>query len=158
MPAVSKLNHVMCYVKTKKISTFESEMNAEFTYRKDKITKWLLTVALFFSVFSFSGYAGNYQLKNQQTTQVELVVSGKYKVCKRTISYLKAFEIESCNDSFIRHCKDWKAALLFFNERTKAKLNYILRQFILYKSADYFLHIKTIPTNSDEDIFVTFIR
>ena len=49
-------------------------MNAQFTYHKDKLTKWLLTVTVLFSIITFSGYAGNYQSKQQQATQTELVI------------------------------------------------------------------------------------
>ncbi len=140
------------------MTTFDNEMtNTQFTYHKDKLTKWLLTVTLFFSILTFSGYAGNSQSRQQQATQTELVISNNHKTCKRTISFKKAFELTSCNDFLINPYKNWTNTLFTYNLLTKVKLDSISRQFCSYKSADHFLQVKTIPQNSDEDIFATFI-
>lgn len=140
------------------MTTFDNEMmNAQFTYHKDKLTKWLLTVTLFFSIFTFSGYAGNSQSRQQLATQTELVISNNHKTCKRTISFKKAFELTSCKDFLINPYTNWTNTLYTYNLLTKVKLDSISRQFCSHKSADHFLQVKTIPQNSDEDIFATFI-
>ncbi|MGK7392484.1 MAG: hypothetical protein ACNS60_19170 [Candidatus Cyclobacteriaceae bacterium M2_1C_046] len=131
--------------------------NTLFIYDKDKLTKWLLTVALFFSIFTFSGYAGYSQSRQQQATQTELVISNNHKTCKRTISFKKAFELTSCNDFLISTYKNWTNTLFTYNILTKVKLDSISKQFCSYKSADRFPQVKTIPKSSDEDIFATFI-
>ena len=140
------------------MTTFDNEMmNAEFTYHKDKLTKWLLTVTLLFSIFTFSGYAGNSQSRQQQTTQTELVISSNHKTCKRTISYKKAIVLIRCNDFLISPYKCWTNTLSTYNILTKVKFDSISRQFCSQKSANSFLPVKTIPQSSDEDFFVTFI-
>lgn len=131
--------------------------NAQFTYHKDKLTKWLLTVTLFFSVFTFSGYDGNYQSRCQPATQTELVISNNHKTCKRTISYKKAFGLIRYNDCFKSPYKNRTNTLFTYNILTKVKLNSISRRFCFHKPVDCFLQLKTIPQNSDADIFVIFI-
>jgi hypothetical protein len=138
--------------------TLDNEMtDIQFTYHKDKLTKWLLTVTLLFSIFTFSGYAGNYQSRQQQATQTELVIPSNHKTCKRTISYKKAFELISSNGFLISTYKSWTNTLFTYNILTKIKLDSISRQFCFHKPTDRFLQVKTIPQNSDEDIFITFI-
>jgi hypothetical protein len=140
------------------MTTFENEMtNVQFPYHKDKLTKWLLTVSLLFSIFTFSGYAGNYQSRQQQATQTELVISINHKTCKRTISYKKAFELISSNDFLISPYNSWTNTLFIYNILTKVKLDSISRQFCFRRSADHFLQKKSIPQSSDEDFFVIFI-
>jgi len=130
--------------------------NIQLTY-KDKLTKWLLTITLLFSVFTFSGYASNSQSRQQQATQTELVISNNHKTCKRVISYKKYFELISYNDFLISTYISWANTLFTYNILTKVKLDSISKQFYSYKSTGRFLQVKTIPKSSDEDIFVTFI-
>jgi hypothetical protein len=140
------------------MTTFDNEMkNVQFTYLKDKLTKWLLTVVLFFSIFTFSGYDGNSQSRQQQATQTELVISNCHKTCNRTISYKKAFGLFSYNNFFISPCKNWTNTLFTYSILTKVKLDSISSQFYSHKPAFHFLQVKTIPQISDEDNFVTFI-
>ena len=141
-----------------KITIFDSEiMNTQFTYQKDKLKKWLLTVTLLFSIFTFSGYASNQQSREQHTTQTELVISSNHKTCKRTVSYKKAFDLTSSSDFLINPYKSWTNALFTHKIITKVKLDSLSRQFYSHKSAAQFLQVKTIPQSSDEDIFATFI-
>ena len=127
--------------------------NAQFTYPKDKLAKWLLKVTLFLSVFAFSGYGGNDQSRCQQAIQTELVSSNTHTPCKRTIPYKKAGGLIPCNDCFKGPYKNWTNALFNFNILTKVKLNNISRRFCFHKSVRCFLQPKTIPQNSDADIF-----
>lgn len=131
--------------------------NAQFTYHKDKLTKWLLTVTLLFSIFTFSGYADNYHSRQSQTTQTELVISSNQQSCKRTISYKKAFELSIINDFLIFSYKSWTNALFTYNILTKVKFDSISKQYCSHRPADRFPQIKAIPKSSDEDILVTFI-
>lgn len=141
-----------------KMITFDHEMtNTRYTYHKDKLTKWLLSVTLFFSIFIFSGYAGNSQSRQQQKTQTEIVISDNLKTCKRTISLKKAFELISYNDLLISPYKNWTNALFAFNIITKVKLDNNSRQFCSQKFAPNFFQVKTNPQSSDEDIFGSYI-
>ena len=146
------------FERPQKKTTFDNEMtNARYTYHKDKLTKWLLTVTLFFSIFTFSGYVGNSQSRQQQATQTELVISNNHKTCKRTISYKKAFVLNGFSEPFNCLYKNWTNTLFTYNILIKVNLDTISRQFYSHNPTDRFLQKKTIPQSSDEDIFVTFI-
>ncbi len=131
--------------------------NTRYTHQKNKLAKWLLMVTLFFSIFTFSGYAGNYQSKQQRATQTELVISYDCRTCKRTISLKKAFELVSCNEFLISPYKNWTNTLFIYNILTKVKLDSITRKFCSHKFAHHILQVSTIHQNFDEDIFVNFI-
>lgn len=131
--------------------------NTGFTYHKRKLTKCLLTVALFFSIFSFSGFASNSHSILQQETQTEIVISKILKNSKREISYIKAIELNSCNDFLLIPSKNWTYTLLAYNIHTKVKFDNISLQFCSYKSSTRFFHAKTIPHGSDEDVFLSLV-
>jgi hypothetical protein len=140
------------------MNTFDSKMrNTKHTYHKIKLTNWLLTVTLFFSFFTFSGYGCNFQSIQQKPTQTELLISNMRKSCKQVISYRKAFGLLIDNEFLISPYKNWKNILHGYNLLTKVKFDSILKQFNFLKFVDHFLQIKTIPQSSDEDIFATFI-
>ena len=128
--------------------------DARPTYPKYKLTKWFLTVTLFFSILTFSGYAGTSQTK-VQATQTELLITDKRKTCKRIILYEKSFELSSYNDFVFTPFRNWRNTLVRYNKLTKVKLDSILRQFFSHKLANHFLQVKTISQNSDEDGLVT---
>lgn len=132
-------------------------MNTQFTYHKEKLTNWLLTITLFFSIFTFSGYAGNSELRLEQENVPELIISNKQTTYKRTISYKKAFKFIICKDLLKSPCKNWRNTLFTLNILTKVKFKSISRQFYAFKTADFFLQPKNIPQSSDEDIFLTSI-
>jgi hypothetical protein len=141
-----------------KMNTFYSKMkNTKHTYHKIKLKNWLLPVTLFFSFFTFSGYAGNFQSIQQKATQIELVILNNHKSCKQLISYKKAFGLLIDNIFSISPYKNWNNILHTCNVLTKVKFDSISKQFNFLKFVDHFLQIKTIPQSSDEDIFATFI-
>jgi hypothetical protein len=131
-------------------------MNAQYPY-KDKLTKWFLTVTLFFCIVTFYGYAGNSQSRQLATNQTELIFSNNSKICKRTVSYKKGIELTHLISPLSNSDKNWKTVLFTFNILTKVKLDNISRQFYSHKPANQFLQVKTIPQSSDEDAFATFI-
>ncbi len=131
-------------------------MKTQYPSYKNRLTKWLLTVTLLFSVFTFSGYAGNSQSRQLETTHTELVVSSNPKIYKRAVSYKKGMELILFSP-LISSDKNWVNTLLTYNLLTKVKLDTISRQYYSHKPVNHFLQVKTIPQNSDEDIFATFI-
>ena len=138
------------------MTTFDNEMiNIPFTYHKDKLTKWLLMVTLFFSIFTFSGYSSNSQSKQKLATQSELLLSKNHKTGKRTISYKKAFELIRFYSYLNGQRTCWTNALLTYNLLTKIKLNNISILFIQVPPP--FQQVKTIPRSSDENIFELYI-
>jgi len=139
------------------LSLFIILIQAKYTYQNNMMTKWLLAVTLIVNIFSISGYSDHYQSRLQKATKTELVISNHRKLGKRTVSYKKAVE----NISFLAPLnslyKSRKYQLSTHNTLTKVKLDNILRQYYTQKPDYPFLRPKTIPTSSDEDIFVSYI-
>jgi hypothetical protein len=128
-----------------------------YPYYKNKLTKWFLTVTLLFSIFTFSGYSGNSQSKQLENIQTEIVVSNNLKTLKKTVSYKKGIELTAFVPLYNNFDKNWANALFTYNILTKVRLNTISSELYSHKPANHFLQVKTIPQNSDEDIFATFI-
>ncbi|GAA0886506.1 hypothetical protein GCM10009120_51050 [Sphingobacterium siyangense subsp. cladoniae] len=126
--------------------------NAQFTYHKVKLTTWLLTVTLLFSIFTFSGYVGNNKPRHQQAPQTELLISINHKPCRQAFSYKKVFELIRTNEFSISSYKSWTNTLLTYNILTKVKIDSISKQFRFHMFAECFLSVKTIPQGSEEDI------
>jgi hypothetical protein len=139
-----------------KITIFDNEMNTTQYPYKDRLTNWLLTVTLLFGIFTFSGYAGNSQSRQFETTQTELVVSNNPKIYKQTISFKKGIELINFSP-LISSDKNWTNALIAYNLLTKVKQDNLSKQYYSHNPANHFLQVKTIPQSSDEDIFATFI-
>lgn len=136
---------------------FVNEMkNTQFTYQKNKLTKWLLSVTLFFCVFNFTAYAGNSQSISFETAKTELIISNNYKAFKRIISFKKALEFITCNDFSINSYKNWTNTLLNYNLLIKVKFISMSRAFCSYNTTRNFLQAKTFPQSSDEDFILTF--
>ena len=72
-------------------------INDTITYQNGKISKLLLSIALFFGVFSYSGYSINYQSKLVQAVKTELVVKNNASF-KRCVSYKSLIKFFSRND------------------------------------------------------------
>lgn len=131
--------------------------NTSHKYHKKTLLKWLLTVTLLFSVFSFSENANNFQLNNLQNPQIELVLSYNNESNKKTVSYSKLFNVIVCAKSTTCIFCNWISTILNYNQQLKIKFQYLLEQFNSYKSTNHFLNVKIISQNSDEDIFATFV-
>ena len=71
--------------------------NDTITYQNGKISKLLLSIALLFGVFSYTGYSINYQSKLVQAVKTELVVKNNASF-KRCVSYKSLIKFFSRND------------------------------------------------------------
>jgi hypothetical protein len=131
--------------------------NAQFTYHKDKLAKWLLAAALVFSIFGFTGYGANSQSGCQHSARTELVISNNQKTYHRAIACEKAFQLINCNHFLIHAYGCWTNSLVGCSTLEKVKLKNISRQFCSYKSAVCFIQVNTVPSGSDEDVFFSFI-
>jgi hypothetical protein len=127
-------------------------INAEYTYPKDKLTKWMLTISLFFSILSFSTYDGYSHTNQQQTTKTELVISSKGNICKWTVSYKSTIGLINTNSLLIWTIKNWSNTLSAYSIITKVRFDSISRQFCMNRSATRFIQIKTIPKSSEEEL------
>jgi len=130
---------------------------AKHTDQNNMMTKWLLTVTLLISIFSFSGYSDHYPSRLQNTTKTELVTSNHHKLGKRTASINKVVENIRFHGPFYRYYNSLEYQLFSYNILTKVKLDNIKKQYYPYKSANLYLHIKKHTPSSDEDIFLPFL-
>lgn len=121
---------------------------------KTKLNKWLLAATVFLSVFSFSGYAGQTQTRQEALNQTELFVAVTSKTNKPTISYKKALaSFFSLSNSISFDPK----SILLFNRLTKIKFDNLSKQdFIVFCSSRHF-HCKIIPQSQDEDYLISHI-
>lgn len=114
----------------------------------------LLTVTLFFSVFSFSGYAGVPSQQQQNTT--ELVVSLRPDL-KRTVSYKKArtffYNLPISKD---RSPGEFNILQWFAKRLLKTKFDENVKQILTFKKCA-FVTIKYLPESAEEDILHSLI-
>ncbi len=118
---------------------------------KGKLSKWLLTVTLLASIFTFSGFIGNSPPKQQPYRNTELVFSFSSNA-KRTISFervLTKFYGNVISDSFSKSVIN--EVLLLHTRLAKTRFDYLAKQIFTAKLAVRFTHLKTIPHNSDKE-------
>ena len=118
---------------------------------KDKLSKWLLTVALLFSIFTFSGYIGISTSQQQPYRNTELVYSINSNA-KRNISFervLTKFNENVIFDSFSKSVIN--EVLLLHNRIAKTKFDYLLKQIVTGKKVVRFTKLKINPHSSNED-------
>jgi hypothetical protein len=122
-----------------------------FTYYKSKLTKWVVTLSLFFSIFAFSGNGHNSNSFSRSKIQTELVCSNNYKATKRNTSYRKALAVSYVNEYLFTTHKYKAQALLLYNILAKIKFDNISKKFHSIQIAKKFILKKTIPQDSNED-------
>lgn len=127
------------------------EMKTQSTYPKNRFSNFFLATTLFFSVFTFSGYAGNSKSQQEQTTKTELVFTHNFKTGKRIISYKKGIAITSQYSSLNKARECEKPALSVYNKLTKVKFNANSIQLYSFKPAVRFFQLKKIPKNSTKE-------
>jgi hypothetical protein len=129
------------------------EVNANYTYRKGKLSKWLLTIVLFFSSLSFSGYAGNAVAHGQEKTEAIPALAGKSHFHKRCITYKKAIAFAYREKAFANTVKNKRQALAEKRKRIKVRLDDNLKQSFSFTTLEHRAHLKIISRNSDEHPF-----
>ena len=130
-------------------------MLTQKTYPKEKQTKWLLTVALILSLFSFSGYVSSSQ-SLKQATQTELPISGNLKTSKRGVSYYQSFEKRKPETPLVS--QNYQAIYRFtYNRLVQVRFRNLSKQPRVKNTLDDFFHAKISPLSSKEDDFVSDI-
>lgn len=119
------------------------------------ITQWILTVALMFSVFLFSGYGSSNFQNARELTQIESKFDAKPRPEFRTISFWSiASEIQII-------CSDILSGYGMFQLRGfNSLLTSFLTQLSLIDNPDksiLFFKPKTFPHCSDEDALLTLV-
>ncbi|MBK6266177.1 hypothetical protein JKA74_14120 [Marivirga sp. S37H4] len=125
------------------------------TYRKEQFSKWLLTVTLLLGIFSFSGYAGNSQVKVQQLHQTEQLFSFQSQRTHKTISFYHSCE----GNSPVKPLLSNRYQAILWKHAGESKVNYVNHQqlYRLTKSECSVYFNKTIPASSPEDLFTSLV-
>ncbi len=142
----SSLEYVLNIMKIHNYSVPLRKMKTQLTYPKNRFSQFLLAVSLFFTVFSFLGYAGNSKSQQSQTTKTEF--SHNFKTGKKIISYKKGIAITSQYSSLNKTREYEKQALSVYNKLTKIKFDANSLHRYSFKLAARFFQLKTIPQNS----------
>jgi len=119
------------------------------TFQNGKISKLLLSIALLFGVFSYTGYSINYQSKLVQAVKTELVVKNKASF-KRCVSYKSLIKFFSRND-FSRSYLSYIILELssLHTNLTAVKMEIASNQFHLQDQIPYWQTVSAEP-KSDE--------
>lgn len=129
--------------------------NRQLTYPRNKLSKWLLMIALLLSFLANPAAAGNSQSRLQQRTQTELVFSNAQKTAKRSVSYKNSFPPASTINGFINSGKNKTRTLLTYTRLIKVKFDRIAKQFLASRTAGRFIPIRRIPQISKEDVYIS---
>ena len=121
-----------------------------FTYYKGRLSKWFLTITLFFSLF---GYAGSCPLGHQQTFQTELFSDGNHKNNPSGISYKKGIVHAQEPNIFIRAGGYNLQTLLVYNKLVKVEFDNISKLFYSIPSTNQFAKVKIITASPDIESF-----
>ena len=123
----------------------------KFKYKQHSVRLWLLQVALFFSVFAFSGFNEKIQDSFHESDKTELVES---QILKPVLS-LNSFTNTCLTLLFTAFPFDVNSyrtyALLHFKKYIVIKYKAALKETLSYKLSSIKLPIKiTLPSSSDE--------
>ncbi|MBK7873499.1 MAG: hypothetical protein IPJ74_23965 [Saprospiraceae bacterium] len=128
-------------------------MPKQNTYQEGNLSKLLIAITLFVSVFSLSGDFGNAAPSKTKSFQTELIHSPKNTTSK-TISYSKASSFIFAKSQAIDLCYDNIKHIALFH-------SYLSRTYLRVAAKDSFsdhnpkLPVKVIPQSADEDAFPT---
>lgn len=151
--ALDNGNHFMTFLKKHYLSYRMT--NSSLKYHKNKLSKWLLTITLLFSVFTFSGYGDTSQFAHQQKTQTALVCSTDDKAGKPALSCKKSV-IHTHKSTFLYNCNRNDTRILITSTKLiKVKLDHVSKKYHSIKRADTFLQLKSVPQKSGKDIFIS---
>ncbi len=126
-------------------------MDIRFKQHKDRLTKWLLMVALFFGIFTFSGYSYGSSSTQKQATQTEVSISNLQQIGKQTISYQKASMLKALAEPIKYIYHNCANELFAYNSLIKVRLDNSSRPLYIQHPTSHFIQVKTIPQSSDED-------
>jgi len=132
-------------------------INRRFAIFKNKLSKRLLAVILFFSLFVFSGYTGNSQPQTPQETYTELVFSPKYNTHKRAFLYQTISAAPKAHILIKKANQHICSLLLAHNRLYREKISSISISYFSFKTAPRFTQVKTIPQGSVDDAFSSLI-
>ncbi len=117
----------------------------------NKLSGWLIRVALFFSVIAFSGYPGSANQTFLQKPRTELLVSKNNRSSKQTLSFKKAVGLFPVVKPSKALADGQKKALIIYNRLSKVKVETLSKRYNSYTLPISSSLVKTIPQSSDEE-------
>ena len=122
----------------------------------EKFLKYLITISLFFSVFSLSGNTENSYSSKTLANQTELLIVKKQKSSNRIVSYKKTIAVKIRLQLF-NSSIDRKQSLISFSRLIKVKFNTISKHLNTLEITNRFLQIKTVPQSFKEVFIATHL-
>jgi len=121
------------------------------TYHSNKLSKWLLIVAVMVGVFAFSGGIFNTSLQQQEATQIEELIKPQQTTAFASIvSYKKAFA-QTPLTCYLSYFKKYPASFLStYDVLCKVQFDSNLEQNYCFVPTYDFLLFQSIPQDSDE--------
>jgi hypothetical protein len=127
-------------------------MRNKIKYQSTRLSRWLLPVFIFFSSLSFSGFIADRPSAQQEENLTAPLYAANFKAGKRSVSYKKAISFCYRERVLVNAIKNKKNALSYQRRIIKIKIAENLFQSLSFTSVECFVHVKTIPRGSNEDL------
>ncbi len=116
-----------------------------------KIAKWMLAIAVLFSLSAYSGYAGCFQRSSGESVKTELVIDRHQNVTKPVSS--RYFQTGFCKSKVISGFYQHNLCLasLIYSQLFVAAFNTFSKQVFCIRQPKSFYTQKTIPQSSEEE-------
>ena len=129
-----------------------SMKDSRYPHCHKEVSTWLLTVTLFLGLFAcYTSNASSQQTESQKT---ELVVSIKTNP-KRAASYTRAFAQIHRGNRCDFHQSEFDLLTCFHNRLFKTRIDENSRCVSSLRKPARFFQRKTLPQNTDEDLFTS---
>lgn len=120
---------------------------------KENLPKYLLVVSLLFSSIAFSGYTGHSGWSEEHTEQAELS-KAKSQPVHQVISWEKVFLYFAVPVQRLVFVSTKETHHFAFDRLIKVRLSACQKEVDSFLFTPCFTQVKTIPSASDEDVFV----
>ena len=120
---------------------------------KENLPKYLLVVSLLFSSIAFSGYTGHSRWSEERTEQAE-ISKAKSEPVHQVVSWEKVFFYFAVPVQRLVFVSIKETRRFAFDRLVKVRLFACQKEVDSFFKTPYFTEVKTIPSASDEDVFV----
>lgn len=135
------------------VCVIESVMKKIFHHLKEHLPGYLLAVSLLFSSIAFSGYTGHSKWSEERTEQAELS-KAKSEPIHQVVSWEKVFFYFAVPVQRLVFISSKETHRFAFDRLVKVRLFACQKEVDSFFKTPYFTEVKTIPSASDEDVFV----
>jgi hypothetical protein len=120
---------------------------------KENLPKYLLVVSLLFSSIAFSGYTGHSKWSEERTEQAE-ISRAKSEPVHQVVSWEKVFFYVAAPVQCLAFVSTKETRRFAFDRLVKVRLFACEKEVDSFVKMPCFTEVKTIPSASDEDVFV----